>query len=304
MWEKLGRVFTPELCPWAQSHAAVPTVEDLGSGFFRVYLAARNGRGLSEIASYVFHGDRPHEVVEVASRPVLDLGPLGAFDDCAVFPSHAVAWNGRTYLYYVGWTQGRSVPFLSAIGLAVSEDKGATFRRASPAPLLGRSPSDPYFTATCFVQPGTEGWRMWYTSGLGWDGEHGDARPRYHLKQATSPDGLSWTTDSVPAIDLGPGEVAITRPWVAGEGPGLRMWFSYRGPHYRIGSASSADGRIWRREDGHGLDVSDTGWDAEMVEYSAIYHHGGQRFMLYNGNGSGRSGIGLAVWTGSLENAP
>jgi hypothetical protein len=32
-----------------------------------------------------------------------------------------------------------------------------------------------------------------------------------------------------------------------------------------------------------------------MIEYPAVFDAGGRRYMLYNGNGYGRSGMGLAV---------
>jgi len=37
-----------------------------------------------------------------------------------------------------------------------------------------------------------------------------------------------------------------------------------------------------------------------MIAYPAVYTHGGVRHLLYNGNGFGRSGIGLAVTDKSL----
>ena len=52
----------------------------------------------------------------------------------------------------------------------------------------------------------------------------------------------------------------------------------------------------WQRMD-HlaGIDVSDSGWDAEMIEYPHVFDHKGRRYMLYNGNHFGESGMGLAV---------
>jgi hypothetical protein len=41
--------------------------------------------------------------------------------------------------------------------------------------------------------------------------------------------------------------------------------------------------------------VSDQGWDAEMIEYPFILDHQGERYMLYNGNGYGKTGFGLAI---------
>jgi hypothetical protein len=74
------------------------------------------------------------------------------------------------------------------------------------------------------------------------------------------------------------------------------MWYSFRGQAYRIGYAESEDGRQWKRLDSHvGIDVSTTGWDSEMIEYPFVFDHKGQRYMLYNGNGFGKTGFGLAV---------
>jgi hypothetical protein len=44
-----------------------------------------------------------------------------------------------------------------------------------------------------------------------------------------------------------------------------------------------------------GIGVSADGWDSEMIEYPFVFDHAGSRYMLYNGNGYGKTGIGLAV---------
>lgn len=74
------------------------------------------------------------------------------------------------------------------------------------------------------------------------------------------------------------------------------MWFSHKGTTYRLGYAESEDGITWHRRDEYaGLDVSETGWDSEMVEYAAIVRYKDQHFMFYNGNNYGYDGIGLAI---------
>jgi hypothetical protein len=74
------------------------------------------------------------------------------------------------------------------------------------------------------------------------------------------------------------------------------MWYASRGAAYRIGYAESADGLQWERKDGEaGLSVSAEGWDSEMIAYPCVFDHRGRRYMMYNGNGYGRTGIGLAV---------
>jgi hypothetical protein len=49
--------------------------------------------------------------------------------------------------------------------------------------------------------------------------------------------------------------------------------------------------------DAAGIDVSPDGWDSEMIEYPFVLDHKGERYMLYNGNGFGKTGFGLAVLT-------
>ena len=43
------------------------------------------------------------------------------------------------------------------------------------------------------------------------------------------------------------------------------------------------------------LEPSDAGWDSEMVTYPLVLRSGAEWRMLYNGNGYGRTGIGLAT---------
>ena len=62
------------------------------------------------------------------------------------------------------------------------------------------------------------------------------------------------------------------------------------------GYAESSDGITWQRQDSRaGLPVSSEGWDSEMIAYGIVFRHGEALQMLYNGNGYGRTGIGIAT---------
>ena len=81
------------------------------------------------------------------------------------------------------------------------------------------------------------------------------------------------------------------------------MWFARRQGEetYRIGYAESIDGLTWERKDhAAGLNVSDSGWDSEMVAYPHIFELDGHIYMLYLGNEVGRYGFGLAQLEGKL----
>lgn len=138
---------------------------------------------------------------------------------------------------------------------------------------------------------------MWYLSCTGWTLRDGQPEHHYHIKYAESADGLQWQRDGHVAIDYAnDSEYAISRPSVLRDGDRWKMWYSFRGESYRIGYAESDDGKNWIRLD-HlvGLDVSQSGWDSEMIEYPFVFDHKGRRYMLYNGNGYGRTGVGLAI---------
>lgn len=63
-----------------------------------------------------------------------------------------------------------------------------------------------------------------------------------------------------------------------------------------LASAESRDGMAWRRhDDGVGIDASREGWDSEMIEYAHVFDVEGEHYMLDNGNGYCRTGVGLAV---------
>ena len=230
-------------------------------------------------------------------EPVLSPGPSGAFDENGVTVSCIVHADGATFLYYTGWTLGVSVPFYFYIGLAIRQAGERAFERASPAPVLERNAVDPYLTASPWVLRENGTWHMWYVSCVDWKLVDEKPRHRYHVRYAESDDGIVWRRDGRVSIDFADeSEYAISRPCVVRDQDCYRMWFAARGDHYRLGYAESPDGLTWIREDCRaGLETSPDGWDAEMLAYPAILDWGSRRYLIYNGNGYGATGIGYAV---------
>jgi hypothetical protein len=296
-WIKQGLIFCPSPgLDWLQTHAALPVVEQTGDSC-RVYFSGRDARGRAQIGFFGVDLNDLKTIKQVSATPVLTLGPLGAFDDSGVTTSCIVNHEGRKYHYYSGWSLGVTVPFYFYIGLAISEDDGQTFQRVSPSPILERNQVDPYLTASPFVLIEDGTWRMWYVSATGWEKDGDRIRHRYHIKYAESKDGIIWDRKGIVCIDYqSADEYAFARPWVVKDGNLYKMWYSYRGAAYRIGYAESGDGITWtRKDDEAGIDVSETGWDSEMIEYPCVFDHRGTRYLFYNGNGYGETGIGAAI---------
>lgn len=293
LWRRLGRIFEPKIVePWAASHAAVPTVRALGAGRFRVFYSSRDAARRSHIGWFEFDVARPNEILAESREAVLGPGAAGCHDDSGTMCCCVAEADGEIRHYYIGWNLGATVPFRVSIGMAVEQVDGS-LQRFSQGPLMDRSIHDPCFVTGPNVLRLDGMWNMWYTSGLAWR----DGRHYYHVKHARSRDGIAWERAGTVAIDFRDGgEYAIARPFVVADRDRLRMWYCSRGPAYRIGYAESDDGLRWTRKDSEMEWTGPAGdWEAEMQCYPCVFDHAGQRYMLYNGDGYGRTGIGLAV---------
>jgi hypothetical protein len=294
-WRKLGRVFCPAgECDWMRSHAANPAAVPLGDGRVRIYFSTRDAGNRSSIGWVEIDITDPTRVVRVAQVPSLSPGELGTFDDSGCSVGSLLVDGNRWRLWYMGWNLGVTVPWRNAIGLATSSD-GLVFGRHSPAPIMDRSAEDPFTLSYPWVLPEGDGYRMWYGSHLSWRREHGDLD--HMLKTATSPDGVRWIRDGAVIVQSAPtGDRAFSRPSVVRDPDGLRMWYSYRGSKYRIGHARSPDGIGWIRCDADvGIDVGPEEWDGDEIAYPNVFDCEGRRYLLYCGNGYGRTGFGIAV---------
>jgi hypothetical protein len=301
-WKKIGNIIRPDNVnrDWMVTHAMDPTVDYVKDDIYRVYFCGRNKNNQSLIGYAEIDITNPHEILRTPINPVLGLGELGAFDDNGVTASWVINKDNIKYLYYIGWKPRSTTRFSLMTGLAISEDGGETFKRFSRAPILNLTDKEPFsiLTAPCVLHQGNK-WMMWYVSCEDWI--HADL-PRYNIKYAESVDGIHWEQAGIVCIDFkSENETALARPCVLFENNIYRMWYSFKDPAigYRMGYAESENGINWLRMDEQvGIEVSNEGWDSEMIQYPYVFNHKGKKYMFYNGNGYGENGAGLAV----LEN--
>jgi len=305
-WIKLGNIFNVDLISmdWMYSHASVPFADKIKDDIFKIYFSSRNYNNESSVAYIIIDIKKPNEILSISNRPVLRKGELGGFDDSGTMGSCILNDDEVKYLYYIGWNLGVTVPFRNAIGVAKSNDGGEAFEKMFKGPILDRTRDEPHFTASNCVIKDNGLFKMWYLSCVKWSIQNNKVRHHYHIKYATSKDGLKWNRKNQVVIDFKDDyEYAISVPRVIKENNIYKMWFSSRGSKdvatYRIRYAESSNGINWIRKDNEvGIDVSKDGWDSEMICYPFVFDHKGKKYMLYNGNGYGKTGFGLAV----LEN--
>ena len=227
----------------------------------RVYFSPRDWRNRSHIYSAALDGLRLTDF-----REEVVPGNPGEFDDAGCMVSYVTPRD----IYYVGWNLSVSVPFRNSIGLSRNGEKLI-------GPILDRNRYDAVGVGACWN--GLE----YYTSLLGWE----NGRPRYHIVHGKP---------HMPAITFKNLETewAIARPCVIGD----EMWYCYRGEEYRIGYATRKDGVWTRRDEEAGIEPSGEGFDKQAVCYPCVFDKDGARYMLFNGDGYGRTGFGLAIFEG------
>lgn len=301
-WRKLGHIFCADHhADWMATHAMIPIADPLDGDRYRIYFSPRDGKNRGHGAYLELDMRRPTDVVRLHTQPILTPGALGCFDDSGALPNSIVHYQGRTLLYYTGINLGVTVKIRNAIGLAEWNADAHRFERCFPGPVIDRTRLQPHFVATPDVQHDGTQFHAWFTACQRWEAGEPEAKHYYNLEYASSLDGVTWQRTGETAIDFHDAhEYALGVPRVMQEDGQWHMWFCARGsadrPTYRIHHATSTDGRRWQRHGiAQGLEVSPGGWDAEMTCYPYVFRHGGDLYMLYNGNGYGRTGFGIAI---------
>jgi GNAT superfamily N-acetyltransferase len=315
-WKKLGLLFNPlehKVDPWLNEYAQSPATL-IFDDFVRVYFSCRsqrepNGQITSYSAFVDFDRKDIFKIVKVASKPVFKLGDRGCFDEFGTYPMSAIKKDNEIWAYYAGWTRCVSVPFNTAIGIAISNDNGETFNKIGDGPILSYSIDEPFILSVPKIRKFNDTYYMFYVSGKKW--VHVDGNPEMVLKirMATSQDGINWHKINKNLIVEKEGDdESQASPDVIYRNGIYHMFFDYWDPltyrktkNRRIGYAYSTDLINWTRNDkmvGIRPSPDESAFDHEMVAYPHVFELDGKIYMLYLGNEVGRYGFGIAV----LEN--
>jgi len=310
-WKKMGRVFDPSAVkdrPWLREFAQAPAVL-IFDDFVRVYFSCRppadeNGQYVSYSAYVDLNRKNLLEIIAVSETPILKLGELGTFDEFGTYPVSVIRHEGAVRAYYAGWTRCESVPFNVAIGFGTSTNEGKTFDKIGNGPVLSYSIDEPFILSGPKIRKFNNKFYLFYIAGKKWILDNGKPEPVYTIRMATSDDGLNWdklNKDLIPSrVEENEAQASPDVFFYEGK---YHMFFCYRHSAnyrgktngYRIGYASSTDLINWERDDAKaGIDVSEEGWDAEMISYPHVFELDNEVYMFYLGNQVGRHGFGMA----------
>lgn len=301
-WRKLGLLYCPSgnnRHPKLLSHAANPLPVQLWGDVYRVFFSGRDANNRSSVGAVDIDIVR-REVICEHQQPFFQHGPEGSFYADGVSIGNCYVADGVRYMLFMGWQNPKGSHWRGDIGRLIVQPN-LTLELDMNLPFMGADAVDSISLSYPWVQENLEGgYHMWYGSTLTWNA--GNEEMLHVINYAASHDGHFWRREGLTVpYELGKAQ-AFSRPTVRRDDQGVyEMWFSYRsgsGEKYRIGNAVSRDGRNWRLLlENAGIDVSADGWDSDMIEYPFVLDHGGKTYLLYNGNGYGKTGFGMAVLT-------
>jgi hypothetical protein len=316
-WKKLGQIFKFNQTPFKErfvSHAQSPQAI-VFDDFIRIYFTTRQKDSRNtfiSIPQYVDFSKDFSEIIDYSRDSIISHGNLGCFDEHGIFPFSPIRINDKIYAYTTGWTRRVSVDVETGIGLAIGDSDGKWFERLGKGPVLSASLHEPFLVCDGFVRFFNGVFHMWYIYGTSWK-VYEEGRPpdrTYIIGHATSENGIDWIKDAIPVIRQKYDTECQALPTVIKVKNKYYMCFCCRNSFdfrnnpqktYDLYFAYSDDLIHWERFDTEiGLKKSNIGgdWDCNMTCYPNLFEMDGKIYLLYNGNGFGKDGFGIAI----LEN--
>lgn len=294
-WEKMGILFNPEVNIRKDfTHGANPFPVFISEHIVRIYYNCRYIDRKSYI-TYLDYDMKNKKIVYIYDKFLVEPGDPGLFDDsgCSLGCIIDAPDKKEKYMYYLGWNLLATVPWMNYIGLAIIEEDGSC-HKYSNRPILERNEIDYLSCSYPYVMYDEGKYKMWYGSNLKWGKNKEDMN--HVIKYAESDDGIHWKRDGIVCIKgKDESEYAFSKASVWKSNGIYKMLYSFRGEAYRIGYAESMNGTDWVRKDSEsGIDVSDDGWDSETLDYPAMFEYKNEKYLLYCGNGYGKTGFGIA----------
>ncbi len=225
------------------------------------------------------------------SNPVLNLGPLGSWDDYGIGAPSILYQNGTYKMWYVGTEGG---PNTDKIGYATSSD-GLVWSKYYQNPVLKPSPpetwDDTLVGYPSVIFNGAE--YLMYYNAITFVGD-----PNGKIGIANSSDGINWIKYPLnPIIDLGPpgswDDSSIHDCSVVYHDGLYRMWFTGSPSGgidaAEIGYATSLDGYNWSKYPGNPVFNKGGGgaWDSSLVALPSVWYDGNEYHLWYTGRDAG-----------------
>lgn len=243
------------------------------------------------------------EIIDFSRTPIMYPNQsMGTFDDEGVMPSFVLKDEGNHYLFYSGWNSRNTIPYHNATGIAKYDPVDNSIVRLYDGPIMDRTYEHPYLAVTPCVWKDEEMYKALYISGLSWKKYNDRYEPLYVVKFAKSYDLINWQRPVNQFIESKYELECFSNPSVKVNENGLdilfcsRNCFDYRDDPvrgYKLGYANFSNNQV-SRKDVQWFENSLPGADDIMQCYPSFFQWNGKDYIVYNGNGFGATGFGIA----------
>jgi hypothetical protein len=302
-WRKKGMICSASTLdlPWYRKNTMVPLPYLVDEQRLRIFVTMCDAQNVGRIGYVDVNPLDPGCIIGHSATPVLNIGEAGSFSDNGVLTASLLRLDDRLYMYYSAYQSCVKVPYLIFSGVAVSHDNGVSFENLTRAPILDRVDGEIFTRSAPMVLQEGEALRVWYTSDArsGWVNAGGKSRPCYDLKHICVASPTDWPrVQGQTCIAVrGDDEHGIAKGTIWKEDGLYKIIYSIRtvSRGYRLGYAESTDGIGFARKDENvGIDVSEHGWDSEMIAFPERFAYRGNTYLFYCGNHYGMGGMGYA----------
>ena len=227
----------------------------------------------------------------ISEEPLLDVGPLGSFyQDGVSYPWRFQQGNVKSLLF-TGWRRTDS-GFENHLGLASWDDNENAWV-PDPRPIF---PDEQFGTGSACYFEDQNGPGLLVTRFSGWFTSRQRSIPRYAVWIARLASDQLWELrEPLKGISVSSRQ-AVARPAVVRTHGETLLWLSLREENsYRL-IGGRLEGQAFIRDPS--LDIAPApanGWDSQMTEYAAPAIALERLVVLYNGNGFGKTGLGVAI---------
>lgn len=261
--------------------AQCPVVDDLGDKY-RVYYGRRDNQNRSKIFYIECNKNDLSKWEQTQQLPIVNLGEEGSFDEDGQIPSSIGIWKGVKYLYFTGVKTGFKNRFENSVGaIKILHERFIKIRE----PIIIPETRELFNSHLMYQGNGV----ATYCSCREWQNNE----PIYDIRLCTTNgDGINWYKH--PGIELkllaGEGGICSFNVFDNKAIFCVRDKIDYRGGcgSYRLETAEWNYVDKWIRTGR--LEIERDSWCNEMQCYPYLIDN----HLFYNGNGFGKTGIGLA----------
>ena len=274
----------------------------ISSSIYRIFFADRDNDNHSKIKYFDFCLNK--RKIIYYNNLIIANSINSHYDMDGKIPSSILYFNNEYYLFYTGINAGKKFPYHNSIGVLKSKDL-QSFNLLTYDPIIpSNSIKKNHFNSAGNIFRYKNLFYLFYSSCDEWRVISNSNEPIYNIKLATSVDLREWNFQKNQIIrkgdDIGGAVnfsiVNINQFFIAFSS--IRKMTDYRinkNSAYKIRSFQSKDLYNWDPLDIEYEDDSlESNWDNIMRCYPSAILHDNTIFIFFNGNGFGKSGIGLA----------